>query len=44
MELTGKSNSAVCSRIPYGKGMYNAEYPTINALRIRKCRQKQKGD
>lgn len=44
MELTGKSDSAVCSRIPYSKGMYSAEYPTINALRIRKCRQKQKGD
>lgn len=37
-EITGKSIGAVNSRIPYSKGTYNAEYPTINALRIRKCR------
>ena len=42
MEITGKSDSAVFSRIPYEKGMYNAEYPTINALRIRSTRKKKK--
>lgn len=26
---------------PYKKGLYNSEYPTINALRIRKCREKK---
>lgn len=28
---------------PYTKGMYNAEYPTVNALRIRACKQRKKG-
>lgn len=37
-EATGKSKNAVFGRIPYNKGMYNAEYPTINAMRIRKSR------
>ena len=37
-EITGKSIKAVSGRIPYSKCMYNAEYPTINAIRIRKCR------
>lgn len=36
--LTGKTENAVMGRIPYSKGMYNAEYPTINALKIRKSR------
>lgn len=42
MELTGKSQSAVCANLPYDKGMYGAEYPTINALRIRECRKRKK--
>lgn len=37
-EITGKSKNAVFGRIPYTKGIYNAEYPTINAMRIRKSR------
>lgn len=37
-EITGITPRAVNSRIPYSKGIYNAEYPTINAMRIRKCR------
>ena len=39
---TGKSSQAVNTHIPYEKGIYDAEYPTINALRIRKTRAKQK--
>ena len=39
-QILGKSEKAVSCRIPYDKGMYGAEYPTINALRIRKCREK----
>ena len=34
----GKSESAVAARLPYDKGMYLAEYPSLNALRIRKSR------
>lgn len=37
-----KSRNAVLCRLPYSKGMYMAEYPTINAIRIRKSRQKAK--
>lgn len=37
--ILGKTENAVHARIPYSKGQYNAEYPTVNALRIRKCRQ-----
>ena len=36
--ITEKSVKAVLGRIPYSKGIYNAEYPSINAIRIRKCR------
>lgn len=36
--ITKKSVNAVLGRIPYSKGIYNAEYPTINAMRIRKSR------
>lgn len=39
--ITGKSQDVVSSRLPYIKGAYNAEYPTIKALRIRKSRQKE---
>lgn len=34
------SEKAVSGRLPYTKGMYDAEYPTKNALRIRRSRQK----
>lgn len=37
-QILGKSEKAVFCRVPYEKGMYGAEYSTINALRIRKCR------
>lgn len=43
MERTGKSRQAVMARLPYEKGMYGSEYPSRNALKIRKCREK-KGD
>ena len=36
----GKSPKAVLGRLPYTKGLYGAEYPSINALRIRKSREK----
>ena len=38
MEITGKGYTSVVSNLPYVKGIYNAEYPTINAIRIKKCR------
>ena len=38
----GKSEKAVVQRLPYSKGMYNAEYPTANALRMRSYREKAK--
>lgn len=38
----GKSEKAVLTMLPYIKGMYNAEYPTIQALRTRKSREKYK--
>ena len=40
-ERLEKSEKAVIARIPYDKGIYNAEYPTRNALKIRKCREKK---
>lgn len=42
-QKTGKSLQAVNTHIPYDKGMYGAEYPTKNALKVRKTREKQKG-
>lgn len=42
-QILGKSEKSVFCRVPYEKGMYGAEYPTINALRIRKCRGKESG-
>lgn len=38
----GKSEKAVIQRLPYSKGMYGAEYPSLNALKIRQCRDKKK--
>lgn len=40
-QKTGKTVKAVSGRIPYAKGMYNAEYPSENALQIRKTREKK---
>jgi DNA-binding NarL/FixJ family response regulator len=34
------SGNAVSSMLPYSKGIYNAEYPSINAMKIRKSRNK----
>jgi len=42
--ITGLSRNAVISYMPYDRGMQNAEYPTINALRIRKCRKNKEED
>lgn len=39
----GMTRNNVTSYLPYNKGMYNAEYPTTNALRIRACRESKKG-
>ena len=38
----GKTEKNVNNRIPYEKGMYNAEYPSTNAIRIRKSRKGEK--
>lgn len=49
---SGKSDPEVCEIMaitadalnrytPYKKGLYNSEHPTINALRIRRCREKK---
>lgn len=41
-EALGISRNAVLSYMPYDRGMQDAEYPTINALRIRECRKRKK--
>lgn len=41
-ENLGISRNAVLSYMPYDRGMQDAEYPTINALRIRECRKRKK--
>lgn len=38
----GRTRNNIASYLPYTKGMYNAEYPTVNALRIRACKQRKK--
>ena len=44
-EELGITVAAVQAHLPYIKGHYMAEYPTINALRIRRSREKKsKGD
>lgn len=40
-DMMGKSPKAVLGRLPYIKGQYGAEYPSINALCVRKSREKQ---
>lgn len=37
-EKLGKTRNAVLGRLPYEKGMYDAEIPSENAIRIKKCR------
>lgn len=44
-EIAKKMNvtkKCVLSYLPYSKGMYYADNPTENALRIRKCKEKKK--
>lgn len=41
-EELGVKTNTVWSYLPYSKGMYNQEYPTINAIRVRNSKQKQK--
>lgn len=41
MDETRLSRNAVLSYMPYDRGMQNAETPTANALRIRKCRERK---
>lgn len=36
------TRSNIMNYSPYNKGMYKAEYPTTNALRIRACRKGRK--
>ena len=38
----GVSVKAVNAYLPYVRGMKNAEYPSINALRIRACRARKR--
>ena len=38
----GMKEKTVNSYLPYTRGMQNAEYPSMNALRIRKYREKKK--
>lgn len=40
-DALGISQKAVQAHMPYIKGAYGKEYPSINALRIRKCRAKK---
>lgn len=42
-DILQKSRQSVLCRLPYQKGMYNAEYPSKNALKIRKTRRKSDG-
>lgn len=41
MQELGKSRKAVITRLPYIRCMYDAEYPTMNAIKIRRWREKQ---
>lgn len=41
-EELGMKEKTVNSYLPYTRGMQNAEYPSMNALRIRKSREKKK--
>lgn len=41
-EMQRVTESAVHRNVPYVKGVYNAKFPTTNALRIRMCRARQR--
>lgn len=41
--LLGKEVKSVSQRLPYTKGMYMADYPSVNALRVRATRKKKDG-
>ena len=41
-EEMGMKTNTVWSYLPYSKGMYNQEYPTINAIRVRNSKRKAK--
>ncbi len=34
-----KTRNAVLCRLPYEKGLYGAEFPSKNALKIKRCRE-----
>lgn len=40
-KIMGCSPKNVSAMLPYEKCMYNAKNPSINALKIRKCREKR---
>ena len=37
-----KARNSVIARIPYSKGIYNAEYPTKNALAVRRSKARKR--
>lgn len=41
-EELGVKTNTVWRYLPYSKGMYNQEYPTINAIRVRNSKRKAK--
>lgn len=41
-QILNIKKSCVNLYLPYKKGVYNSDTPTINAERIRRCRQKKK--
>lgn len=43
-ETLGITRNAVISYLPYDRGMKNAEYPTLNALKIRASREKKRAN
>lgn len=43
-DALGISTKAVIGNMAYTKGMYGAEYPSKNALAIRRCRSKKTAD
>lgn len=40
-KILDKKESSVVCRLPYRKGLYNADHPTVNAMRIRLWRSKK---
>ena len=43
-KIVGMSRNAVLSYLPYDRGMKNAEFPTLNAIRIRESRERRKNN